>query len=358
MLRSRYALPLAVLLNLALLFLPGCAYIAKQAQGQLTLLAGRVPNDKALETVDFTDDERAMLEWVPVIKRYGEDVIGLSPTKNYETINPEFDSVVWNVSAAAPDAFTSHRYRYPIVGELPYIGFFDKEDARAEAARLQELGWETWIRGAGAYSTLGWFRDPLWRSMLDWDLEQMSNTVLHELCHSTLWLAGEGKFNESFASFVGDEASRRFLLSIAGEHPDVWQTYLDREADSAQYRAFMHGMVTRLKGLYRSGLSRTEIVRRRDALIEESRAEYGQLDFRLDGYRRALRPERTLNNARLKQFRVYNTGMDAFDEALARFDGDLRLFVETAKAELTREKRRAPRKFDPYEALRELNPPQ
>jgi len=342
----------------ALLFLPGCTYIAKQARGQLSLLAGRVPNDRALETIDFDDEEREMLLWVPVIKAFGETEIGLSPTKNYETINPDFDSVVWNVSAAAPDAFTSHRYKYPIVGELPYIGFFDKEDALAEQARLDELGWETWVRGAGAYSTLGWFKDPLWRSMLKWDLNQMSNTVLHELCHSTLWLGGQGKFNESFASFVGDEASRRFLESIADEQPEVWQTLLDREVDGAQYRAFMHAMVTKLKGLYRSGLSRSEIVARREALVEESRAEYAKLEFRLDGYSRAMNPNRTMNNARLKQFRVYNTGMNDFDEALARFDGDLRQFVETAGSELTRRRRKEGRRFDPYQALRELNPPE
>lgn len=341
---------------MALLLLPGCTYIAKQAQGQLSLLAGRMPNDRALATVDFTDEEREMLLWVPVIKEYGEREIGLSPTKNYTTINPDFDSVVWNVSGAAPDAFTSHSYRYPIVGALPYIGFFDKEDALAEQQRLDELGWETMVRSAGAYSTLGWFKDPLWRSMLAWELPQMSNTVLHELCHSTLWLPGEGRFNESFASFVGDEASRRFLASIAEEHPEVWQEFLDREADSAQYRAFMHAVVTRLTGLYASGLSRNEIIVRRDQVIAESRAEYARLEFRLAGYARALNPDRTLNNARLKQFRVYNTGLNDFDEALARFDGDLAAFVAAARTELKRRKRQEKGAFDPYVALRELMP--
>ncbi len=317
-----------------------------------------MPNERALETVDFTDDEREMLLWVPIIKEFGESVIGLSSTKNYTTINPDFDSVIWNVSGAAPDSFTSHSYKYPVVGALPYIGFFDKEDAIAEKELLEELGWDVYVRSAGAYSTLGWFKDPLWRSMLDWDLPQMSNTVLHELCHSTLWMGGEGKFNESFASFVGDEASRRFLQSIADEHPEVWATFLQREEDSAAYRAFMHAMVTRLRGLYASGLSRSEIVVQREEVLEQARAEYAELDFHSAGYARALNPDRVLNNARLKQFRVYNTGLNDFDDALARFDGDLKAFVETARSELTRRKRRERGKFDPYAALRELNPPE
>ncbi len=356
MLRSRWSLVGVVLLCAATLLLPGCAYIARQASGQFQLIAGRMPIERALDEVDFTDREREMLLWVPRIKEYGEAELGLLPTKNYTTINPDFDDVVWNVSAAAPDAFTSHVYRYPVVGELPYIGFFDKDDARAEAARLRELGWVTWIRSAGAYSTLGWFRDPLWRSMLRWDEERMSNTVLHELAHATLWLKGQGRFNESWASFVGDEASERFLRSIADEHPEIWQKYVDREHDSDLYRQFMHGMVQRLDGLYRSGLPREEIVGRMEAVIADSRADYATIAFRIEGYRHALDEGRTLNTARLKQFRVYNTGMDDFDEALVRFEGDLAAFVTACREELPKQRRRRGRAFDPYEALRQLEP--
>jgi predicted aminopeptidase len=353
---GRFGFPSAVILLACTLLLPGCAYICKQAGGQLRLLAGRVPLDKAVETVEFTQEELEMLGWVPRIKEYGEAEIGLSPTKNYTTINPDFDSVVWNVSGAAPDSFTSHVYRYPVVGDLPYIGFFDRADAEAERDRLAELGWEPYLRGAGAYSTLGWFKDPLWRSMLAWDIEQMSNTVLHELAHATLWLRGEGKFNESFAAFVGDEASRRFLRDLSDERPEVWQTFLDEEEDRAQYRAFMHSMVRRLEALYGAGLARDEVLAQRDRVIEQGRTEYRELDWHLAGYARAMNPNRTLNNARLKQFRVYNTGLDDFDEALVRFDGDLKAFVQACATELPRAKRKGGRDWDPYEALRQLSP--
>ena len=315
-----------------------------------------MPLDKAVAQVDFTHDELETLAWVPRIKEFGEQQVGLSPTKNYTTINPDFDDVVWNVSGAAPDSFTSHVYRYPVVGELPYIGFFDKDDAKAERDRLDALGWETWVRGAGAYSTLGWFRDPLWRSMLRWDVEQMSNTVLHELAHATLWLKGHGRFNESFASFVGDEASERFLRSIVDEQPEVWQLYKDEEVDRATYRAFMHATVQRLEALYASGLPREQVLRRKEELITRAREEYGEQDWRLEGYSRAMNPNRTVNNARLKQFRVYNTGTNDFDDALGRFDGDLAAFVEAARSRLPKARRRGGRGWDPYEALRELAP--
>jgi len=338
------------------LFLPGCAYIAKQAKGQFELLAGRVPIEKALETVEFTEKERELLAWVPRIKEFGEEQIGLSRTKNYTTINPDFTGVIWNVSAAASDRFVSHRYHYPVVGTLPYIGFWDKEDAKNEVAHLKELGWETYMRRAGAYSTLGWFRDPLWRSMLGWDFERFANTVLHELAHATLWLPGEGKFNESFASFLGDRATEEFLQSLLSERPELWQKHLEEEVDRAQYRRFMHHMVGRLEGLYGAGLSRDEVQRQRQRLVEESRTAYEQLDWKSEGYAQAMRKGRTFNNARLGQFRVYNTGMSDFDRALDRFGGDLRQLVHAARSELPRAQRRGGRDWDPYEALLKLEP--
>lgn len=335
--------------------LPGCAYIAQAAEGQMRLLAGRVPLDKALETVDFTESERESLAWVPRIKEFGETTVGLSATPNYETINPDFDDVVWNVSACARDRFESHIYRYPIVGALPYIGYFDKEDALAEQAKLQTLGWETWVRPAGAYSTLGWFKDPLWRSMLQWDLDRLANTVLHELAHSTLWIKGEGRFNESFASFVGDEAERRFLVAIRAEEPELWQRHQDREADQASYRLFMHRMVRRLDALYDAGLSADELLNRKERLIDQARREYGRMEWKLPGYRAALDPETVLNNARLGQFRVYNTGSDVFEDALKRFGGDLSALIEASR-QLPKLVGRGRNRADPYELLKTLQP--
>ncbi len=337
------------------LLLPGCAYVARQARGQFELMAGRVPLEKALATVDFTDEEAAKLRLVPAIKAFGEERVGLSPTKNYDTINPTFDQVIWNVSGCSPHRFESHLYAFPVVGALPYIGFFDREDADAERARLEELGWEVYVRSAGAYSTLGWFKDPLWRSMLQWDREQLSNTVLHELAHATVWIKGDGGFNESWAGFVGDQAARQYLRERQDEDPDSWRLLLDREHDSVQYKAFMQALVTRLQGLYGAGLSREEVLRRKERIFEEAREEYGGLGWRLEGYRRSLDPDRPLDNARLVQFRVYNTKRERFTAALERFDGELPAFVEASRA-LPALRKAQGKDFDPWAALDALKP--
>lgn len=341
---------------LPLLLLPGCAYVARQAQGQLELLAGRVEIQRALDTVEFTEEEAAKLRLVPAIKEYGEQVIGLSSTKNYETINPTFDDVIWNVSGCAVDRFESHVYRYPVVGALPYIGFFDRADADAERARLEELGWDVYVRSAGAYSTLGWFKDPLWRSMLAWDRPQLVNTVLHELCHATLWMPGHGSFNESWAGFVGDEAARAYVRDHAEEDPASWTLLQDREHDSTQYRAFMQALVTRLQGLYGAGLPQDQVLTWKERIFAEGRREYRALDWRLEGYAAAMDDDRPLDNARLVQFRVYNTKKELFREALARFDGDLAAFVAASRT-LDARRKREKKAFDPWVALSELAPP-
>jgi predicted aminopeptidase len=342
-------------LGLCVVFVPGCAYLAQAARGQLQLMAGRMPVAEALAEVDLTDSERDRLELVGRVKSFGEDVIGLSPTKNYDTINPTFDQVVWNVSGTAPDRFEPHQYAYPVVGKLPYIGFFERSAADEEAALLESLGWETYVRSAGAYSTLGWFRDPLWRSMLAWDVEQLSNTVLHELAHATVWLPGHGSFNESLATFLGDQAAARFMESIRAERPEAYTVWQDREHDGALYKEAMHELVARLDGLYQSGLPRGEVLARKAQVIAEARSRWGTLPWRIEGYRRALDEDRTVNNARLVQFRVYNTGSVAFEEALARFGGDLPAFIEAART-LESARRRGGADWDPYEALERIAP--
>lgn len=344
----------ALLLLPLLLLLPGPRYLLQQGWGQLALLADRTPIDEALRDPDLSDRERRMLAWVPRIKDFGERQVGLSPSRNYSRISLGFDRVVWNVSGCASDRFVSHVYRYPIVGRLPYIGFFDRDDALDEARRLEALGWDSYVRPAGAYSTLGWFEDPLWRSMLAWDLPQLANTVLHELAHATVWVEGQGAFNESFAAFVGDEASHRFLESVRDEEPEAWQSHVGREADSDAYRARMYDLYQRLDGLYATGLDPAERDRLRAAILDEARADWRAADWTLPAYRQAL-DRGELSNPRLVQFRVYNTGSDDFDDALGRFGGSLPDFVAAAK-DRYEGGHKSDRSSDPYAVLRNLGP--
>ncbi len=351
----RQFLALAFVLVVAgLLSSPG-RFLSHAAYGHLSLMAGAVPLEAALRSGDLSEEEREKLAWVPLIKAFGEEQVGLSPTRNYETINPHFDRVVWNVSGCAADEFVSHVYRYPIVGRLPYIGYFDREAADREEQRLKSLGLDTWVRPAGAYSTLGWFRDPLWRSMLSWDLDRLANTVLHELVHSTLWLRGHGRFNESFASFVGDRAAELFVESLATEQPELVERRRLRQEDEAHYRRSFRALYLELEELYSLDLPQLEALERKEEIIAAGRRRHASEKWNLPAYAKAMDEGRVINNARLMQFAVYNTKSSAFSEALARFHGDLAAFVRAAKT-LSERQEEDGSSFDPYQALGRLEP--
>ncbi len=333
--------------------LDGGYFLLQAGANQARLLAGRIPLDEAAALPGLSEAEREALAWVPRIRAFGREEVGLSATDNYTDLNPDFDQPIWNVSGCAPDRFEAHGYRYPIVGKLPYIGYFSRADALREAEELQALGWETHVRPAGAYSTLGWFRDPLWRSMLAWDTHRLANTVLHELAHATLWLPGEGAFNESWASFVGDQASARFLDGLRETTPAVWARKEALDRDRRQFRRVHQDLSKRLSGLYRAGLPRDEVLRQKELLLAQARTTYRGLSWSDDGYADALNDDRPLNNASLVQFQVYNTGTDIFAETLELFGGDLPAFV-AASRQLAEAQERGDSSWDPFNALGEL----
>jgi len=206
------------------------------------------------------------------------------------------------------------------------------------------------MRPAGAYSTLGWFRDPLWRSMLRWDVPQLANTVLHELAHATVWIPGEGQWNESFAAFVGDRAAELYL---AAQRPELVEREGARKEDQARYDAFFHALVRRLEALYDSGLPREELLREKALLLDAARKDYRALPWKDPAWSTSLDPPRPLNNARLVQFRVYRTGEEDFAAALQTFGGDLGAFVRAARG-LPAARKRAGDGWDPWAATRGL----
>ena len=353
-LRQSLLVAAALLLLVAALSAPG-RFLFSAARGHLSLMVGAIPLSLALAEGDLSDDEQIKLRWVPRIKAFGEQQVGLNPTRNYESINLEFDTVVWNVSGCAADSFTSHHYRYPIVGKLPYIGYFNRAHADREAERLQGLGLDTWIRAAGAYSTLGWFRDPLWRSMLAWDVDRLANTVLHELVHSTLWLRGHGRFNESFAAFVGDRAAEMFVESRGAEFAGLSERRRMREEDKQHYRRSFRALFLELEQLYELELPRADVLDRKAAIIGAARRRHAHEDWNLPGYSKAMDEGRVLNNARLVQFAVYNTKNEVFAAALERFNGDLAAFVGAART-LEERRKEAKAGFDPYQEMARLRP--
>ena len=324
----------------------GVGYVAKSGWYQAELMRSREPIDDLIAEGRVDAQQARALALVRDVKRYGGE-LGLAATDNYETVALDWKREIWNVTACDAADFEPRTWWFPIVGRVPYLGYFREVDARETEAELREEGLDVYLRTAGAYSTLGWFRDPILPDMLAWDEASLSDTVLHEMTHATLWVRGSVSFNESFANFVGEVAALRYLVARHGPHGEPVVRAVNRRHDRQVWRALLQTMYKDLDAVYATPtLSRDEKLARKQALLAElpERTLAAPL-LEPDRYLAAAR-EGVWNNARFIGFRTYNSNTPWFEALLAREDGDLARFIATV-GELTR------RHPDPFVAIEE-----
>jgi predicted aminopeptidase len=318
-------------MGFGLLFVPGCkvGYLLSSGYYQAELLALREPVDDLRGSGRLSDEQLTKLDVVYDAKTWGKEH-GLKATDNYETVSLEWERQIWNVSACNPTAFEGKRWWFPVVGSFPYLGFFREEDARDLEGELGSEGYDVYVRTAGAYSTLGWFKDPILPGMLKWSDFALAETVFHELAHATLWVPGSVKFNESFASFVGEVAVMRYWQERYGAHDPELLNQVQREADLKIWRQLLHTLYEDLDAVYKDeDLSE-------DAKLAEKRRLYEEeLPSRVAAtpwyqparFEKAVKTG-TWNNARMMQFKTYNTNADLFAAVFVEEGYDLLAFID------------------------------
>jgi len=326
--RSRLLTLLALLPPLA-----GCRtlYVLRSAWFEAELLSAREPVGRVLSEDRVQGARADRLRLVPEIGAFGSE-IGLASTRSYTTVSLSWDRQVLNLSACPPLSFEVATWWFPVVGRVPYLGFFRPRDAERERARWEARGYDVWVRPAGAFSTLGWFRDPVLPQMLDWDEARLAETLLHERAHATLWVPGSVSFNETFATVVGQEASLRWMERAHGPGSTEVERLRAERADGAAFEDVLLELYEDLDKVYR------DLDLPPAARWEARAALYDGLGARASG-RAWHDPHRVLatvrrgpwNNARLSQYRTYHLDRDGFDVLLARAGGDLAVFVESVR---------------------------
>lgn len=307
-------------LGLAAPLLSGClelCYLGQAVSGQDEIWALSRPIEEAVADPLVPERTRAMLQLVADVKRFGE-VHGLAPTTNYlEYADLERDAVVWVVTSSHPLRFEATTWTFPIVGEVPYLGWFEEADARRVADSLAKRGRDVHVRAARAYSTLGWFRDPILSTMLNDGPEELVDVVLHESTHATHFVASQTVFNESLANFVAETLTERYLRERLGA--SAWRLYEHRDAELVHARRLgrLHDTYVELARLYASPADDATKLRRKAEILNAVRRELG-LAFEL-------------NNASLLQLRAYGSGTDGFRALLETCDGDMRRFLRVVK---------------------------
>jgi predicted aminopeptidase len=196
-------LPTIVILSLAFIFIHDLAYYYMQAKGQLAILWNVTPVEEVLKSPTLSENMRTKLALVQEIKSFGEKELGLTPTQNYTTFFHQHGRpILWVLSASKPFKLESYTWWFPIVGRVGYKGFFVEEKGRFEMQKLKEKGYDTELGEVSAWSTLGWFKDPVLSSMLQKSEGELARLILHEMTHSTLYIESDAVFNENLATLL------------------------------------------------------------------------------------------------------------------------------------------------------------
>jgi predicted aminopeptidase len=253
--------------------------------------------------------------------------LGLQAKETYTTYaDVGRDTLLMVLQAAPKDCICPHTWKYPIVGRIPYKGFFDIEAGRREAARFAARGYDTYLRPSSAFSTLGWFEDPLLSTALTRDSVELAATVFHEIAHNTLYVKSATPFNESFAQLVGYRSAQAFFHQ-RGDSANAQQA-ADRWHDEIVLGDYYAELVARLQRLY---LQHPDSVALENGRIEAARWAHEQLTGPVRQQLRTFRfgklAERPINNAQLVGARIYRTRLDLFDRWYHLHGDDVRASV-------------------------------
>lgn len=348
-------LPLILIALSVILMLASCSpgYVLQAAYTEGKILWNREDIQSVIDLPATTPDDREKLTLVLEARAYSEN-LGLTPGEAYTTFSRvDEDVLAWVVVGCRDDAFELHTWWFPIVGTVPYKGFFEKEEAQEQAQKLEADHYETWVRGTDAFSTLGWFNDPVLSTTLKNSETRIVNTVIHEILHATLWIKGHVEYNESLANFVGLRATITFFeekLKRCGDNDEcltrntarLQEAKTDYERSLELARVIEH-LYQSLDTLYRSDKTREEKLRTRRELFDQALAGFRTRFPRLTVLNR-------INNAEILQMKLYLTRLDDFQRLFNAYGGDMKQFIQSQQtlAE-TLDSREAP-----YEALIKL----
>ena len=320
-------------------------YIARAGVEEARLLLRRRSIDKLIADSGTPAALRQRLALVRAARAYAADSLGLAVGKTYTTyVDVGRDTLLLVLSGSRRDKLHEVTWHYPIVGVVPYKGFFKAARARREAERLEGQGLDVFLRPSGAFSTLGYLSDPLFSTAMSRDTMELVATVIHELAHNTLYVKSQTPFNESFASFVGYRGAEAFFRA---RHDT-----LDARRAAARWRdertldVFYAELARRLDSAYAEPLSGQRLEQVRTTVFGWARDQFrGPVGQSLETYDWRWFAQAPLNNAVIIAERLYRMNLNLFDEIYLQNNADI---AETIRAIQIRVFTQT---GDPYQAL-------
>jgi predicted aminopeptidase len=342
---------LAALLGLT----PTGCYISRAAYEEARILSRRQPIDRLLvdsgrsrsrsvTTMDTPDVDAPTLDKLRLVSQartFAMDSLGLDAGESFTQYSRlDRDTLVLVLSAAYRDRLERKTWWFPVVGTFPYKGFFDFDEAKRTGEQLTRDGFDVTLGPSSAFSTLGWFNDPLVSTTVKADSVTLVNTVIHELLHNTFFAKGRVSFNESFATFVGGRGAEAFFRArgdslLLRRAQDDWQ-------DDLLLGAFWERVSNEIDSVFAAlpDSARDARIAARDAIYARARMRLvDSVGPKLRGYPEGWATRVKLNNAVLLSRRVYAENLAGFDAVFAAEGGDLRRAIA---AIIARERQREP----------------
>jgi len=304
-------------------------YYAHVTHGQFSLLVHRKPVERIVDDPNADPKLRARLAETQKARVFASDQLGLPRNKSYTTyVDLGRPYVTWNVFAAPEFSVDAVTHCFPFAGCVAYLGFFDQKDAEREAARLAPAGDDTAIEGAAAYSTLGWFSDPILSSMLRWNDDELDGVIFHELAHQLLYVKDDTAFNESFATFVQQEGLREWRAARGLAPADS-----DESAIDDAFTALVLDLRERLRAVYARELAQAAAREAKQREIAGFRERYRRLrDTEWNGnHSYDSWVEAPINNARLVPFGLYDRWVPSFARVFEESHHDWTGFYSRAR---------------------------
>ena len=323
-----------------LVVMGGCAapYYMQAIGGQLELLRKREPIAEVIEDPTLDAGLKSSLTRVAAIRRFAVDELGLPDNDSYTTyVALDRPYVVWNVVAAEEFSVEPRRWCFPFAGCVAYRGYFDRADAEDFAAELKEQGFDTYTGGSTAYSTLGYFDDPVLSTMVNGGEQYVASVLFHELAHQKVYVKDDSELSEAFAMVVEEVGTERWLMHNATA-ADL-ERYRQRRARRAQFGELITAQQARLRELYSHGTPGDEVRAAKARAFDDLRNDYAALKATWGG---AAEYDawfaQPLNNAALASVATYTQWVPALKARLDRvgltaFYADVAALVELDAAE-------------------------
>ncbi len=319
---------------MTLFFLTACQipYLLTNSYHQLEILSQRVSIEKTLKEKKLPRELRYKLLLSQKAKKFAEHDLNLQSSQNYSTyVKLNRPYVTYVVNAAPKFQLKNHLWQFPIVGQVPYKGFFNESDAKDLSSELRSQGLDTHVRGVSAYSTLGWFDDPLLSSMMRYSRHDLVNTIIHETVHATLYIKNNARFNERLATYIGNLGTQLFYLKTEGPKSPTLRTLQREQHDQKLFSLFISAEIKNLNRWYKSTQKKT-------LALKEKKLHQLQMKFKrntlpkMKTSRFVWFSQNPLNNAKLMLLNAYIGEFSYFEKLYQKHGKNFQLFLKACKS--------------------------